>query len=339
VHDETTVLPTLGQPGAEPRNSPSGRRRRPTSPAFAWLAAAGVAALGGVVGLALMLQSGSSAACAAALSGKATFYDIAGGGGNCSYDGPPADLLHVAMGPGEYADAAACGGYLDVTGPKGKVRVKVVDKCPECAQGHIDLSKEAFARIGNPVDGIIAVSYAPVANPPLPGPLTFRIKEGASQYWFSVRIDNTGNALRSVQAKTAGGGFVTLQKYDYNFWQADSGLGPGPYTIKATDVQGNTATVDGVKLAPGSTQSSGVKMYGSGANTGSASGGGGAAAAAPAPAPAKAAPASPSPSPSAPASASASASASPLATATADDAINVRPLAASTLQAQRTACG
>ncbi|WP_232324010.1 RlpA-like double-psi beta-barrel domain-containing protein [Catenuloplanes japonicus] len=325
MHDETTVLSTL-----------PGKRRRPKSP-VAWLAAAGVAALGGVIGLALMLQTGSSAACAAALSGKATFYDIAGGGGNCSYDGPPADLLHVAMGPGEYADAAACGGYLDVSGPKGKVRVKVVDQCPECAQGHIDLSKEAFAKIGNPVDGIIAVSYSPVVNPPLPGPLTFRIKEGASAFWFSVRLDNTGNALKSVQAKTAGGSFVTLKKYDYNYWQADSGLGPGPYTIKATDVQGNTATVDGVTLSPGSTQSSGVKMYGSGANTGSASGGGAAAAA---PAPAKAASASASPSPSGSPSASASASASPSVSAPAtDDAINVQPLAATTLQAQKTACG
>ena len=300
-----------------------------------------------MIGLALMLQTGSSAACAAALSGKATFYDIAGGGGNCSYDGPPGDMLHVAMGPGEYAEAAACGGYLDVSGPKGKVRVKVVDQCPECAQGHIDLSKEAFARIGNPVDGIIPVSYTPVVNPPLPGPLTFRIKEGASQYWFSVRVDNTGNALRSVQAKTAGGGFVTLTKYDYNYWQADSGLGPGPYTIRATDVQGNTATVDGVKLAPGSTQSSGVKMYGAGANTGSATGAGAAAA----PAPAKAArpaspsaPASVSPSASPSPSASASASASPSAAATGDDLANVQPLAAATVDTQAAdtqaaACG
>jgi expansin len=144
-----------------------------------------------------------------------------------------------------------------------------------------------------------------------------------------------------VQAKSAGGSFVTLQKYDYNFWQADSGLGPGPYTIKATDVQGNTATVDGVKLAPGSTQSSGVKMYGSGANTGSASGGGAAAAAGRAPAPAKAT-ASPSPSVTASASASASPSASASASVTAsaaDDAVDVQPLAASTLTAQKTACG
>ncbi|GAB7048099.1 expansin EXLX1 family cellulose-binding protein [Catenuloplanes indicus] len=328
MHDETTLLSTL-----------PGKRRRPRS-MVTWLAAAGVAALAGVVGLALMLQTGSSAACAAALSGKATFYDIAGGGGNCSYDGPPADLMHVAMGPGEYADAAACGGYLNVTGPKGSVRVKVVDQCPECAAGHIDLSKEAFAKIGNPVDGIIPVTYTTVANPPLPGPLTFRVKEGASQHWFSVRIDNTGNALRSVQAKTAGGNFVTLQKYDYNYWQADSGLGPGPFTIRATDTQGNTATVDGVKLAPGSTQSSGVKMYGAGANTGSASGGdAGAPAAQAAPAPAKAAPKSASPSPSASASASVSPSASASPSATAGAEIGVQPLAAATLDVQKTSCG
>jgi expansin (peptidoglycan-binding protein) len=57
-------------------------------------------------------------------SGRATYYTLASGGGNCSYPGPPADNLYVALGPGEYAAAAPCGGYLDVTGPMGAVRVK-----------------------------------------------------------------------------------------------------------------------------------------------------------------------------------------------------------------------
>ncbi len=102
---------------------------------------------------------------------------------------------------------------------------------PECAQGHIDLSKERSPRSATrstASSGLLQYGREPAAA----GPLTFRVKEGASQFWFAVRIDNTGNALRSVQAKTAGGSFVTLKKYDYNYWQADSGLGPGPFTIR-----------------------------------------------------------------------------------------------------------
>src|SRR5688500_9999205 len=52
-----------------------------------------------------------------AVSGKATFYDSAGMG-NCMFEAP-ADRLFVALGNAAYDGAAACGGYLDVTGPKG----------------------------------------------------------------------------------------------------------------------------------------------------------------------------------------------------------------------------
>jgi expansin (peptidoglycan-binding protein) len=80
-------------------------------------------------------------------SRKAIFYDSKGAGGNCSLPAAPADRLYVALGPSEYSAGAACGGHLDVTGPRGKVRVLIMDQCPECQPGHLDLSKEAFARI------------------------------------------------------------------------------------------------------------------------------------------------------------------------------------------------
>ena len=131
---------------------------------------AGVA-LAAVVGL---TACGADPACAAplaagaglvaAVSGKATFYDSAGMG-NCMFEAP-ADRLFVALGNAAYDDAAACGGYLDVTGPKGKVRVKVTDRCPECQPGHIDLSREAFTRIADPVRGIVPITYRPVVNRP-----------------------------------------------------------------------------------------------------------------------------------------------------------------------------
>ncbi|MEK8107817.1 expansin EXLX1 family cellulose-binding protein [Micromonospora sp. M12] len=103
-------------------------------------------------------------------SGKATFYDSKGAGGNCSNPAAPANRLYVAIGPTEYSAGAACGGFLDVVGPKGSVRVLIMDQCPECAPGHLDLSREAFARIAEPVQGLVPVTYRAVVNPPLPGP-------------------------------------------------------------------------------------------------------------------------------------------------------------------------
>ena len=229
-----------------------------------WLGAGGVVVLAGAVGVALLLQNGGSA-CAAppstsTSSGKATFYDLAGGTGNCSFPSAPADDLFVALGPAQYAGAAACGSYLDVTGPKGKVRVKVIDSCPECAAGHLDLSRTAFKRIANEVQGIVPIKYKTVVNPPTPGLLRMRIKEGSSRYWFAVVVDNHGNRLTSVQVSSSGSSFRAAKRADYNYWIIESGAGPGPFKIKVTDVYGHTATVSGIKLAPGRTQQTSVRL-------------------------------------------------------------------------------
>jgi expansin len=229
-----------------------------------WLATGGAVALAGVVGVALLLQNGGSA-CAAppstsTSSGTATFYDLGGGTGNCSFPSAPADDLFVALGPSQYAGAAACGSYLDVTGPKGKVRVKVTDSCPGCAVGHLDLSRTAFKKIADEVQGVVPIKYRAVVNPATPGPLSVRIQEGASQYWFSLLVDNHANRLTSVQVSSKGGAFRSAKRADYNYWIIEGGAGSGPFKIKITDVNGHTATVSGIKLSPGQVQTTSVRL-------------------------------------------------------------------------------
>ena len=228
-----------------------------------WLATGGAVVLAGVVGVALMLQIGGSA-CASppstgTSSGKATFYDLGSGGtGNCSFAKSPADGLFVALGPSQYSGAGACGSYLSVTGPKGTVRVKVTDQCPECEPGHLDLSRTAFKKIANEVDGIVPIKYHRVANPSVPGPLSFRVKEGSSQYWLAVLADNHGNPLSSMQIAGPNGSFKSASRKDFNYWVIDGGAGPGPFKVKVTDVTGRTVTASGIKLSPGQVQSSGT---------------------------------------------------------------------------------
>ncbi|MFJ6164855.1 expansin EXLX1 family cellulose-binding protein [Micromonospora orduensis] len=258
-------------------------RPAPSSGPLPWLVAAGVTVLAATLGLSLALRSGSAPACAAGRtlgaapptgtathSGKATFYDSNGAGGNCSNPAAPANRLYVALGPSEYAAGAACGGFLDVTGPKGTVRVLIIDQCPECEPGHLDLSREAFARIANPVQGLVPVTYRAVVNPPLPGPLTFRIKEGASQFWFAVRVGNHGNPLRAVEVRQGDSGpWRSTARQDYNYWLIPSGAGAGPFSVRVTDVYGNRATASGIRMAPGQVQTSAVRMYGPGPSTSS----------------------------------------------------------------------
>ncbi|MEU8181717.1 expansin EXLX1 family cellulose-binding protein [Micromonospora sp. NPDC049047] len=219
-----------------------------------WLAGAGVTVLAAVLGVSLAVRGGATPACAAPPTGnavhhaKASFYDAGRSGGNCSFPGPPADRLYVALGASQYSGSAACGSYLEVTGPKGKVRVMVMDQCGGCGPSKIDLSTEAFTKIADRSQGIAPVTYRAVVNPPLDGGLTFRMKGGASTYWFAVQVGNHGNPLRSVEAKGPGGGFRKAARQSDNHWTIEGGIGPGPYSIRVTDVYGRQATATGIRL-------------------------------------------------------------------------------------------
>jgi expansin len=222
---------------------------------------------GGVLGVAavsvaLVMAASGAPACAAPVSGsgRATYFD-GSKGGNCSF-GPPSTNLYVALGPQEYQAGAACGGYIDVKGPKGSVRVKVVDQCPECEKGHLDMSEAAFARIGNVSDGIIPISYKGVQNPPLPGPITMTVKDGASQYWLAILADNHGNPLSKMEVRSPSGGWVAMKHTDYNYWLDEDGDGRGPFTVRLSDVFGHQATVSGITLSPLKLQKTTTMMYG-----------------------------------------------------------------------------
>ncbi|MCY1142786.1 expansin EXLX1 family cellulose-binding protein [Actinoplanes sp. Pm04-4] len=233
-----------------------------------WLALGGAGILAAVLGVALVLQN-SGSACAAppstsASKGKATYFSLDGTLGNCSFPSPPADNLFVALGQkNQYSEGAACGTYIDVTGPKGKVRVKVIDSCPECPAGHLDLSLAAFKKIGNQSAGIIPITYKTVPGAAVPGPISVRVKEGSSQYWLSVLIDNHSNQLASVKIAGKGGSFRSASREDYNYWTIPSGAGNGPFKVKITDVYGNSVTVGNIKLAVGKTQKTTAKLAGS----------------------------------------------------------------------------
>ena len=233
---------------------------------------AGVAGAAGVTG---------AAAAGTQASGEATHYELASGGmGNCSYPSPPAGQLYVALSPPEYGGSAACGGYLQVTGPDGSVTVEVVDQCPECQAGHIDLSEQAFARIAPLSAGLVPVSYHTIADPPLPGPLSMLVKTGSSAYYLALLPINNGNPLATVAVRQGPGGWQELARTTYGYWLASSGAGPGPFAVRLTDSLGHQATVNGITISPGVVQPTGISMYGAGAVTVTPT----AAAAAPAPA-------------------------------------------------------
>jgi expansin len=194
------------------------------------------------------------AAAGATRTGTATFYTLAGLP-NCGYPDAAASGTYVALAPADFAGSAACGTVFDVTGPKGTVRVTVADQCPECEPGHLDLAAPAFARIADPVAGIVPIRFTRVLDPPTPGPVQVRVKEGSSQYWLALLPIDTGNPLASVSVRG-----TALARTGYGYWVAAAGAGPGPYQVRLTDDRGHSATVT-VPLSVGGTVSTGIRLY------------------------------------------------------------------------------
>lgn len=232
--------------------------------------AAGVAA---VVAIAVGIsQATASPACASVTgqaagqaSGEATHYVLTPGAGNCSYPGLPNGGLFVALSPGEYAGSAACGSFVEVTGPDGSVTAEVVDQCPPCQAGHVDLSEQAFQRIAPLSAGEVPVTYHPIVDPPLPGPLSVLVKTGSNPYYLALLPIGAGNPLASVQVSSPGRGWQPLTRSSYGYWLAASGAGAGPFTVRLTDSAGHQATLTGITLSPGVVQPASVPMYGTAA--------------------------------------------------------------------------
>ena len=202
-------------------------------------------------------------------AGTATHYHSTDGG-NCSFVGPPADHLDVALSETEYGTVDACGGYLDVKGPNGTVRVEVTNRCPECPVHHLDLSETAFARIAPLAAGQVDVTYSLVRNPPLADPIALRVKSGSSRWWLQIQASNTGNPLERFELRTSSGWRQLVHTQD-NFWMAENpGPGDGPFTVRITDIFGQSATIDGVALAPDQVQRTSARLYGPGAGSGAA---------------------------------------------------------------------
>ena len=79
---------------------------------------------------------------------------------------------------------------MHVVGPKGAVTVRIVDLCPECNAGHLDLSREAFALIADLPQGRVDITWQ-VVSPDLPGPVAYHFKDGSNQWWTAVQVGRT----------------------------------------------------------------------------------------------------------------------------------------------------
>jgi expansin (peptidoglycan-binding protein) len=108
------------------------------------------------------LASTPDGAMATVFTGQATYYN-ADGTGSCGFP-PSTDFMVAAMNHVQY-QKSMCGMCVAVTGPQGMVTVRIVDLCPACKSGDLDLSETAFSMISPLAAGRVAISWSFVPCP------------------------------------------------------------------------------------------------------------------------------------------------------------------------------
>jgi len=168
-------------------------------------------------------SGGGRALSSSPRQGVATFYD-ADGSGNCSFDASPGDLDVTAMAMPEYDASASCGGGPTRGGGGGI---------------NLDLSAQAFAKIADPKEGRIDVTYQAVACATA-GNVAYHFKDGSSKYWTAIQIRNHRVPVAKVEYKK-GDAWVAMKRADYNYFIEASGVGDQPnglsLRVTATDGQ------------------------------------------------------------------------------------------------------
>lgn len=194
----------------------------------------------------------------ATYEGDATHYEAADGNGACLF-GPSDDMMIAAMNETDYENSSACGAYVLVQAANGaSVTVRITNLCPlPCAPGQIDLSKQAFAKLADPMLGRIPITWS-LLSPGTIDTISIRYKDGSSQWWCGIQVINHRNPVAQLEVST-GGGWRPLPRTGYNYFLAENGNGCGG-DIRITDIYGEQLTVSALPVQADVVQPTGVQF-------------------------------------------------------------------------------
>ncbi|KAG8936722.1 hypothetical protein FRC03_010215 [Tulasnella sp. 419] len=91
--------------------------------------------------------------------GKATYFDV--GLGACGKVNKNSQPI-IALNGAQYKKSA-CGKWITIKNPKNKKSARgfVMDLCPGCGKGNLDLSPSLFKKLGKTAQGVIPIEWAP----------------------------------------------------------------------------------------------------------------------------------------------------------------------------------
>lgn len=187
--------------------------------------------------------------------GEATFYGGGYEGGCAMLDPVSSDYWITAMNLPDYNCAELAGAFLEVTGELGTIQVLVTDLLPEGKKGDLDLYVDAFPLIAPAEKGRVPVSWKIIPlDTAEDAPMRYRYKEGSSPFWCGVQVLNHRYPIETLEYLNEDGDFVALPRRNYNYFEAMSGLGEGPFTFRITDIYGQSVIDEGIPFTPNETQ-------------------------------------------------------------------------------------
>ncbi|MBU2708275.1 hypothetical protein KCM76_19950 [Zooshikella marina] len=180
-------------------------------------------------------QSYASAWYQQTYKGQASYYH-ANGTGNCSFSPSPQNLNVVALNNRDYQRSNSCGAFIEVEGPKGKAIVRVVDRCPGCKPGGLDLSKQAFQQVADLRQGRVPVRWRFIPGN-VTGNIQVKFTKGTGGRFLALTVLNHKYPVRSVALRNGQGQWFELQRKPYNIFVRRARFGQGPFTLRLTDIR------------------------------------------------------------------------------------------------------
>lgn len=179
--------------------------------------------------------------------GYATYYDRESTGA-ANLDDYEGEYYTAAMNNYDYMNGLA-GAYVEVTDKDGdKIKVLITDRLPEGAKGDIDLSRKAFKKIEPEVTGKMKIKWKIIAFP-TSDPISFRWKPTSTQYWAEIQVRNGRYPIKSLEYyDKSKGKYVELERQEYNYFTAPSGMGNGPYKFRVKDFYGHTIIENNISI-------------------------------------------------------------------------------------------
>ncbi len=197
-------------------------------------------------------------------TGDGTAYGDGNGGGNCLFPKKEFynDLMYAAINQDQYVSDFGCGlcaVAVSTSNPFKPIRIRVIDRCPECAHGSLDFSDTAFKAMTNMNPARVKIAWAlipcdvDIAGYPAlvekGSDIKFQFKTGSSQWWFQVQIFNTRYPVAKVEMKV-NGGYMTLSRETHNYWsKPNADVGGGPYTFRVTLADSSVIVAENVPMA------------------------------------------------------------------------------------------